>query len=77
MCEGDGGLSPLTVVGSVMWSEDYKAPVVAMYTLEGDALRKIPFVSMAAETLEHLTSQVTYAEWKAKFLENAQQTVFR
>ncbi|KAK2179804.1 hypothetical protein NP493_471g02036 [Ridgeia piscesae] len=62
--------------GHVMWSEDYKTPVVAMYTLEGDALRKIPFVSMAAETLEQLTSQVTYSEWKAKFLEHAQQTVF-
>ena len=60
-----------------MWSEDYKAPVVAMYTLDGDVLRKIPFVSMAAETLEHLTSQATFSEWKHKFLEHARQTVFQ
>ena len=59
-----------------MWSQDYKAPIVAMYSLDNEGFRKIPFISMAAETLEHLTGQLALQEWKNKFLEQGDSQNF-
>ena len=41
---------------------DYGSPIVAIYTLEHDVLHKIPFESMAVETLEPLTGPLTSTE---------------
>ena len=62
--------------GDIVWNQDYNAPVVAMYSLDNEGLRKIPFLSMAAETLEHLTGQMAASEWKNKFLEQGDRQNF-
>ncbi|ELU05837.1 hypothetical protein CAPTEDRAFT_186737, partial [Capitella teleta] len=62
--------------GNVMWAHDYGAPVVAMYISDSDELHKVPFFSMATETLEHLTGQMTSTEMKNKFLAQAESQVF-
>ena len=52
-----------------MWKFNYKAPIVAMYSLDHDhGLRKVPFVSMALDTLNHITGQLSTEDWKLRFL---------
>ncbi|KAK2160611.1 hypothetical protein LSH36_129g02045 [Paralvinella palmiformis] len=53
--------------GSIKWSQDFKAPVVAMYFLDAEGLKKIPYMSMAPGTLEHLTGQLASQEWRDRF----------
>lgn len=51
--------------GSVVWTTSYESPVVAIYSLDSSGgLGKIPFISVAGETLEHLTGKVTSMEWR-------------
>ena len=55
-------------VGSVLWNHDYGAPVVALYSMEQEGLQRVPFFSMAAETLHHLTGRLASEEWATRFL---------
>jgi serine/threonine-protein kinase/endoribonuclease IRE1 len=47
-----------------------------MYIPDNDELHKVPFFSMATETLEHLTGQMSSSEMKNKFLEHAKSQIF-
>lgn len=64
--------------GEVLWSNDFKSPVVAMYTLNQDqGFQKVPFLTFAKETLYHLTGRMTSTEWRTRFLEHGkQETIF-
>ncbi|XP_033737119.1 serine/threonine-protein kinase/endoribonuclease IRE1-like [Pecten maximus] len=63
--------------GEVQWYMDYDSPVVAMYTMNQDGgLQKVPFMSFAPETLEHLTGQLSSNHWRHKFLEHGQKKIF-
>ncbi|XP_069123226.1 serine/threonine-protein kinase/endoribonuclease IRE1-like [Argopecten irradians] len=63
--------------GEVQWYMDYDSPVVAMYTMNQDGgLQKVPFMSFAPETLEHLTGQLSSNHWRHKFLEHGQKKFF-
>ena len=62
--------------GDVMWNRDFGSPIVAMYMFDNDGLRKIPFNSMASETLQHLTGQLSSNEWRRRFLEHGKQQIF-
>ncbi|XP_074647988.1 serine/threonine-protein kinase/endoribonuclease IRE1-like isoform X2 [Tubulanus polymorphus] len=56
--------------GDVLWTQDFKSPVVAMYSLGIDGLHKIPFTTVAPETLQHLTGQLAATKWKDMFLQH-------
>ena len=64
------------VSGEVMWSMDYGAPVVAMYQMDKEVMRKVAFTSMALETLEHINGQLTSTEWQERFLAHGSSDVF-
>ena len=64
------------IAGSVLWSQNYEQPVVAMYLAGNDGLRKVPFISMAAETLDHLTGQMSSDHWRERFLDYERDQVF-
>lgn len=54
--------------GQILWSADYGAPVVAVYSLDSEGLRKLPFTSVAQETLGHLIGQLSSTEWRQRFM---------
>ncbi|XP_068434646.1 serine/threonine-protein kinase/endoribonuclease IRE1 isoform X1 [Clinocottus analis] len=41
--------------GDVQWVQNYNSPVVAMYILQREGLRKVPHTNVAVETLRYLT----------------------
>lgn len=48
-----------------------------MYSLDTEyGLRKVPFVSMASETLNHITGQLSSEEWKQRFLTHGNKHTF-
>ncbi|GAB1607689.1 serine/threonine-protein kinase/endoribonuclease IRE1-like, partial [Argonauta hians] len=63
--------------GEILWYKNYDSPVVAMYSLGQEGLRKVPFTSFAPETLDHLTGQLSDAQWKDRFLDYGRQEFFR
>ena len=62
----------LFVAGNVLWSQDYSSPVVAMYEMDAEfgGLRKVAFVNVALETLQHISGQLTEDEWRDRFLKH-------
>jgi len=60
-------------VGNVLWSQNYDSPVVAMYRMDAEygGLRKVAFVNVALETLQHLSGQLTEDDWRGRFLKHA------
>lgn len=44
--------------GSLLWLQDYKSPIVAMYGIDNNGLHSIPFTSVAVETLSHLVQRM-------------------
>lgn len=64
--------------GDVLWTRDLMSPIVGMYTLNQDhGFQKVPFFSVAKETLYHLTGQMTSSDWRRKFIEHGkQETMF-
>lgn len=59
-------------VGSVLWSQNYDSPVVAMYQMDAEfgGLRRVTFVNVALETLQHMSGQLTEDEWRDRFLKH-------
>ena len=55
--------------GKVAWSQDYGTPIVAMYMMDNEGMKKIPFTSMAMETLDHLQGEVASEVWREQFLQ--------
>ena len=55
--------------GKVLWTVDYQAPVVAMYSLDTEGMRKLPFTSVAADMLSHLTGQMSSTYWRDRFMD--------
>ncbi|XP_064627806.1 serine/threonine-protein kinase/endoribonuclease IRE1-like [Lineus longissimus] len=63
--------------GDILWVRDFRSPIVAMYILDPtDALAKIPFTTVAPETLQYLTGQLSHTLWKNKFLNHGQDKIF-
>lgn len=54
--------------GNVVWKNQFKAPIVAIYKQDVDGLRKVPFTSIGTETLDYLTAKLTTPEWMLRFL---------
>ena len=65
--------SCLFAVGSILWSQNYDSPVVAMYQMDAEfgGLRKVAFVNVAMETLQHMSGQLAADEWRDRFLKHA------
>lgn len=61
-------------LGQLVWDLDYGAPVVGMYLLENEGLRRLSITSVDPETLNHLTSRVSSPDWKNRLLEPDQET---
>ncbi|GAB6029558.1 hypothetical protein CHUAL_005303 [Chamberlinius hualienensis] len=57
--------------GKMLWSEDFKSPIVAMYYLDHEGLHSIPFTSVASETLTYLTTQIAFSKKYKLLPENA------
>lgn len=53
--------------GDVLWQHQFDSPVVAMYRMHHEGLQRVPFASFAAETLYHLTGQMSSTKWKERF----------
>jgi len=60
-------------VGSILWSQNYDSPVVAMYQMDAEfgGLRKVAFVNVAMETLQHMSGQLAVDEWRDRFKKQA------
>jgi serine/threonine-protein kinase/endoribonuclease IRE1 len=56
-----------------MWVQDYQSPVVAIYQLDTEfgGLRKVSFATMAVETLQHVSGQLTSEEWRLRFRDHS------
>jgi hypothetical protein len=59
--------------GNILWAQDYQSPVVALYKFDAEfgGLRKVPFITVATETLEHIAGQVTSEEWRSRLLQHS------
>ncbi|CAG5132283.1 unnamed protein product, partial [Candidula unifasciata] len=63
--------------GEILWKHEFDSPVVAMYQMHHEGLQRVPFVSFAAETLDHLTGQLASTHWKNRFMMlNIRQTFY-
>ncbi|ESO84211.1 hypothetical protein LOTGIDRAFT_108604, partial [Lottia gigantea] len=62
--------------GEILWSRQFDSPIVAMYKLHQDGLQKIPFLSFAPETLDHLTGQLSSNVWRTRFLNQGKHQLF-
>lgn len=60
--------------GQLVWDLDYRAPIVGLYLLENEGLRRLPITSVDPDTLNHLTSRVSSQDWKNRLLEPDQET---
>ncbi|XP_077979928.1 serine/threonine-protein kinase/endoribonuclease IRE1-like [Glandiceps talaboti] len=60
--------------GEILWDGQYGSPVVAMYSLSHDGLRKVAVSNVAVETLHHLTGDVSDSVWRARFLGTTDDT---
>ena len=60
----------MLIAGNVLWSDNYNSPVIAMYQMDAEfgGLRKVAFVNVALETLQHMSGQLTEDEWRDRFL---------
>nr|KAI8766493.1 serine/threonine-protein kinase/endoribonuclease ire-1-like [Biomphalaria glabrata] len=54
--------------GELSWQREFDSPVVAMYQMHHEGLQRVPFASFAAETLDHLTGQLSSTQWKKRFM---------
>ena len=45
--------------GTLRWQVDLKSPVVAMYSIEGDGLHKLPFLILSNESLDYVRRGLT------------------
>ncbi|KAH9504016.1 Serine/threonine-protein kinase/endoribonuclease IRE1 [Bulinus truncatus] len=57
-----------STTGELLWSREFDSPVVAMYQMHHEGLQRVPFASFAAETLDHLTGQLSSIQWKNRFM---------
>ncbi|XP_076309470.1 serine/threonine-protein kinase/endoribonuclease Ire1 isoform X2 [Tachypleus tridentatus] len=48
--------------GNILWDQDYGTPIVAMFLLEQEGLRRLPFQAVSIETLEHMNQWIM--NWK-------------
>ncbi|XP_022243411.1 serine/threonine-protein kinase/endoribonuclease IRE1-like isoform X1 [Limulus polyphemus] len=48
--------------GNILWDRDYGTPIVAMFLLEQEGLRRLPFQAVSVETLEHMNQWIM--DWK-------------
>nr|XP_006813336.1 PREDICTED: LOW QUALITY PROTEIN: serine/threonine-protein kinase/endoribonuclease IRE1-like [Saccoglossus kowalevskii] len=61
--------------GDILWDGNYGSPVVAMYSLEHEGLRKVAVSNVASETLNHLTADhAAGSVWKDRFLGTTEDT---
>lgn len=49
------------ITGKTVWQNSFGSPVVAIYSIEGGALRKIPMTTIALGTMERLTGSSVLA----------------
>lgn len=54
--------------GELLWDMTYGSPVVGMYQLQGEGLHKLPFTSIAPETLNHLLDSGDFPLWRDRLL---------
>ncbi|XP_065899624.1 serine/threonine-protein kinase/endoribonuclease IRE1-like [Dysidea avara] len=58
----DGALLTMdSLTGQKLWEQSYSSPVVAIYSWEGEALRKVPVTSVARKTLDIITGSTALA----------------
>lgn len=60
--------------GDLIWDQDYGSPIVALYMLHKDGLHRLPFTTIAVETLDHLTTQISVLNWKYRLLQPTKET---
>ena len=49
------------LLGQKLWENSYSSPVVAIYSWEGEALRKVPVTNVARKTLDIITGSTALA----------------
>ncbi|XP_067128711.1 serine/threonine-protein kinase/endoribonuclease IRE1 [Centruroides vittatus] len=62
------------ITGDLIWDQDFGSPIVALYMLHKDGLHRLPFTTIAIETLDHLTSQISVLNWKYRLLKPTKET---
>lgn len=60
--------------GELLWDTTYGSPVVGMYQLHGEGLHKVPFTSIAPETLGHLLDGGDFPHWRDRLLGYEKET---
>ena len=60
-----------------MWQNSFDSPVVAIYSVDGGALRKIPMTTVALGTMERLTGSSVLAIRADTFGIKATDSVFQ
>ena len=58
--------------GEMLWDSSYSSPVVGLYTLNGDGLKKVAFTSISPGTMGHLLDADDgddFSDWRNRLLE--------
>ncbi|XP_022103307.1 serine/threonine-protein kinase/endoribonuclease ire-1-like [Acanthaster planci] len=54
--------------GEMLWDGSYSSPVVAMYTVHPEGLRKVAVTSISPQTMDHLLDGRDFPEWRNRLL---------
>ena len=55
--------------GEMLWDSSYGSPVVGIYKLNGEGLKKVAFTSISSETMGHLLDGGDFPTWKNRLLD--------
>ncbi|XP_072026641.1 serine/threonine-protein kinase/endoribonuclease IRE1-like [Amphiura filiformis] len=55
--------------GEMLWDGSYGSPVVGLYTLYGDGLKKVAFTSISPRTMGHLLDGGEFPSWSNRLLD--------
>ncbi|XP_071797437.1 serine/threonine-protein kinase/endoribonuclease IRE1-like [Asterias amurensis] len=65
----DGSFVTLdTHTGEMLWDVSYSSPVVAIYTVHPEGIRKVSVTSVSPQTMGHLLDGTEYPEWRNRLL---------
>ena len=55
--------------GEMLWDGSYSSPVVAIYTVHPEGIRRVAVTSISPQTMGHLLDGRDFPEWRNRLLD--------
>lgn len=64
-------------LGEISWELELASPIVGMYEWKPDGLQKIPFTTVAEQTLDTIISSATAGENNSRFVGKGKELILK